>query len=84
MKPRLLLRCDRPAHARQLLAAAGETVSLRDADTLEVLLAGQSAGQLNRFLVGHGIEVHHLAREHASLESLFFDLTGDPALEAAA
>ena len=47
-------------------------------------LAEKSEAQLNRLLVGQGIEVSHLAREVASLEALFFDLTVDGPMEDAA
>lgn len=84
VKPRLLIRCDDPLRARDLLAAAGESVANRDAETLVVTLADTSEAKLNRFLLGHGIEVHHLAREVASLEALFFDLTVESPMEDAA
>ena len=84
VKPRLLLRCAEPDRARVLLANHGESVSRRDAETLAVDLEASTPAQLNRFLVGHGVEVSHLALEHASLESLFFDLTAAPALKEAA
>ena len=84
VKPRLLIRCDDSLRARDLLAASGEIVASRDAGTLVVTLAEKSEAQLNRLLVGHGIEVSHLAREVASLEALFFDLTVDAPMEDAA
>ena len=84
VKPRLLLRCDEPLRARALLASVGESVGWLDEGTLALSLDGKSAAQVNRFLVGHGIEVSHLALEHASLESLFFDLTVERSLEDAA
>ena len=83
VKPRLLIRCDDPLRARDLLAASGEIVASRDAETLVVTLAEKSEAQLNRLLVGQGIEVSHLAREVASLEALFFDLTVDAPMEDA-
>lgn len=84
VKPRLLVRCDEPLRARALLAGVGEDVGWLDDGTLVLSLDGKSAAQVNRLLVGHGLEVSHLALEHASLESLFFDLTVDRSLENAA
>ena len=84
VRPRLLVRCDEPLRARALLAGAGENVGWLDEGTLVLGLDGKSEAQVNRFLVGHGIEVSHLALEHASLESLFFDLTIERSLEDAA
>ena len=84
VRPRLLLRCGDNVRARAMLTVNGESVSWRDADTLVLGLEGTSAAQINHFLVGHGLEVHHLAMERASLETLFFDLTVDDAMGAAA
>lgn len=76
VKPRVLIRCDNLPRALDLLAAAGVVVARRDDETLEVTLTHPSEAQLNRLLVEAGIGVSHLAREVASLEALFFDLTG--------
>ena len=84
VRPRLLLRCGDNARARAVLAMQGCSTSWRDADTLVLGLEGRTPAQVNHLLVGHGLEVEHLALEHPSLESLFFDLTVDEALEAAA
>lgn len=84
VKPRLLLRCNEPLRARALLAGFGESVDWHDDGTLVLSLGDKSPAQVNRLLVGHGLEVNHLALEHASLESLFFDLTIDRSLEDAA
>ena len=84
VKPRLLLRCDEPLRARALLAGVGENIGWLEDGTLVLSLGGKSPAQVNHFLVGHGLEVSHLALEHASLESLFFDLTIDRSLENAA
>ena len=84
VKPRLLLRCDDPLRARALLAGIGESVEPAEEGMLAVGLDEKSEAQINRFLVGHGLEVSHLAREHASLESMFFDLVIDRSLEQAA
>jgi lantibiotic transport system ATP-binding protein len=84
VRPRLLLRCSDNVRARAMLLLHGESVTWRDPETLVLGLEAKSAAQVNHFLVGHGLEVHHLALEHASLETLFFDLTVDQALETAA
>jgi ABC-2 type transport system ATP-binding protein len=46
--------------------------------------ATRDDGELNSLLVEHGLAVSLLQREQPSLESLFFDLTVDAALERAA
>ena len=84
VKPRLMIRCDNMIRANDLLIAAGESVAWGDGEALVVSLGLRSEAQINRFLLDHGIEVEHLAREHASLESLFFDLTVGVSLEQAA
>jgi ABC-type multidrug transport system ATPase subunit len=89
---RLLVACNDPLRARDLLAAAGERVSeavpggavgttpdaaaqVAAAD-LVVTLGSRPAAAINRLLVENGIEVSRLAPDDASLESLFFALTG--------
>lgn len=84
VKPRLLIRCDCPVRANDLLTGAGESVAWDDSQTLVLSLANRSEAQINRFLIEHGIEVNHLAREFASLETMFFDLTLGTTLEKAA
>jgi len=84
VQARLLVRCDDARRATELLLAAGEIVARGDADTLVISLAHRSEAEINRLLVGHGVAVHHLARELASLETLFFDLTADPSLRGTA
>ena len=83
-QPRLLLACDPPRRALELLIAAGEQVVLQEDGLLAVHLDRRNEAQINQWLVGHGIEVSYLARATVSLESLFFDLTDKPELEAAA
>ena len=84
VQPRLLVRCDDAGRATELLVAAGEIIASSDGDTLVISLAHRSEAEINRLLVGHGVAVHHLARELASLEALFFDLTADPSLRGTA
>lgn len=84
VRPRLLLRCADNLRAHSLLIGIGEAVSWLDSETLVLGIETRTPAQINQFLVEHGVAVDHLAREHASLESLFFDLTVDHALEDAA
>lgn len=83
-KPRLLLGCDSPLKAAEILRQLGESVQWLDTQMLAVTLAQRDEAEINRLLVAQGIAVSHLARETASLESMFFDLTVDAALEHAA
>ncbi len=84
VRPRLLIRCADKLRAHSLLNGLGEDVSWLDADTLVLAIGARGPAEINKALVEHGIAVEHLAREHASLESLFFDLTVDRAIGAAA
>lgn len=74
-RPKLQIRCDDPVQAAYTLAQAGERVSEIDAEGLKVHLQSRSEQDINRLLVSQRIGVSHLARETASLESLFFALT---------
>ena len=78
-RPRLQLRCDDQARARELLASAGESVEAAGEGLLAVTLATRAEAEVNRLLVQAGVQVSHLVREQASLESLFFDLVGEAA-----
>lgn len=84
VRPRLVIGSDDMPRAKDLLTAAGETVVWSADGQLLLSLDGRSESQVNQFLVGHGIAVNHLARERASLESMFFDLTVGQSLEQAA
>jgi ABC-2 type transport system ATP-binding protein len=84
VRPRLLLRCADNPRAHSLLTGLGEAVSWLDTETLVLDLGSRTPAQLNQSLVEYGLAVEHLAREHASLESLFFDLTVDRAMQDAA
>lgn len=74
-RPKLQIRCDDPVQAAYCLAQAGERISEVDAEGLKVQLDGRNEQDINRLLVSQQIGVSHLARETASLESLFFALT---------
>ena len=71
----LRVQCDNPVRAAGLLMAAGETVGHAGLDQLSISLQRRSEGDINRLLVEAGISVSHLAREQASLEAFFFDVT---------
>ncbi len=84
VRPRLRLRCEPQLRATELLARLGEHPVAQADGSLLLELGVRCEAELNRFLVEHGIAVSQLQREQASLESLFFDLTIDAALEKAA
>ena len=84
MRPRLRLRAEPALRAAELLTRIGETVHLELDGALRVDLHQREPAELNRLLVEHGVEVSSLQCEQASLESLFFDLTIDSALEQSA
>ena len=74
----LRVQCDNPLRAAGLLMAAGETVGHAGLDQLSINLKGRNEAEINRLLVEAGILVSHLAREQASLETFFFDVTRAP------
>lgn len=82
-RPRLRIVVDHPARASALLIAHGERVE-RDGEALVVPMGAMPAEAINARLVGAGLAVSHLAFEARSLESLFFDLTGEIAAGVAA
>ena len=81
-RPRLRLRCDDPVRARSLLLALGEAPPPADAEGL-AWWPTLPVPEINRRLVEAGLAVGHLASEPVTLESLFLDLTGAAAAEAA-
>lgn len=73
----LTLRVDRPDDAIQVLRKHGWEVDERGEGGLSVPIANISnAAAVNALLVQHGLGVHHLAQEQASLETLFLSATG--------
>lgn len=74
----LRVQCDNPVRAAGLLMAEGEIVGHAGLDQLSISLQGRSEADINRLLVEAGISVSHLAREQASLETFFFDVTRAP------
>ena len=84
VRPRLRLRCEPTLRAAELLQRMGESPHLEIDGSIVVELVRRDEAELNRALVEHGIAVSQLQREQPSLETLFFDLTVDGALERAA
>ena len=82
-RPQLLLHCDAPDRARQVLHDAGEVAVPFEGQALR-LQPRLPVAEINRRLVEAGIAVSLLAPEPVTLESLFFDLTGAAATEHAA
>lgn len=73
----LIVRVDRPEDAFLLLRQHGWDVDERPDGALSMPVANVSdAAAVNALLWQHGIAVHHLAREQASLETLFLTATG--------
>lgn len=73
----LTLRVDLPDDAVLVLRKDGWNVDERSDGELCVLVAnGSDAAAINALLGRHGVGVHHLAQEHASLETLFLSATG--------
>ncbi len=68
--------CDDSAAACATLRQAGERAQAVAADALRVDRPRRADHAINRLLVEHGHAVHRLVRRQASLESLFFQLTG--------
>jgi ABC-2 type transport system ATP-binding protein len=84
VRPRLRVRAEPALRAAELLMRMGESVHLEADGALLVEPGRLDDADLNRILVEHGIAVSSLHRERPSLESMFFDLTVDAALEHAA
>jgi ABC-2 type transport system ATP-binding protein len=84
VRPRLRVRAEPALRAAELLMRMGESVHLEADGALLVEPGRLEDAELNRVLVEHGIAVSALHRERPSLETMFFDLTVDAALERAA
>ena len=73
----LTLRVDRPENALLVLRQHGWDVDERLDGALSMPVANVSdAAAVNALLGQHGVAVHHLAQEQASLETLFLRATG--------
>lgn len=73
----LEIGCDDSAAVCADLRRAGEMPDIVDAATVRLTRPVQADHALNRLLVERGHAVHRLARHQPSLETLFFELTGD-------
>ena len=65
----------RPARLRALLAAAGATVTSNDHDGTLLTVTGRTAADIGDLAAAHGLAIHELAPQHASLEQAFMELT---------
>jgi ABC-2 type transport system ATP-binding protein len=73
----LILRVDRPENAVLVLRQNGWDVHERADGALSMPVVNVSdAATVNSLLWQHGVAVHHLAQEQASLETLFLKATG--------
>jgi ABC-2 type transport system ATP-binding protein len=84
VRPRLRVSAEPALRAAELLMRLGEVVHLEPDGALMVEPGRLEDADLNRVLVEHGIAVSALHRERPSLESMFFDLTVEAAMERAA
>ena len=71
----VLLRSPRAAELAGLLAARGATVTRQDDGALVV--TGLDAAAIGDLAAGHGIALHALVPQQASLEDAYLDLTGE-------
>ncbi|MGH7477702.1 MAG: AAA family ATPase, partial [Longimicrobiales bacterium] len=71
-RPRLVMAVDRPGEAVRLLRAAGWHASRPDGDRVRVdVREPADVGRINTLLVLHGLAVHYLTLERASLAGVF-------------
>lgn len=75
----LTIRCNDVPAVCGALEALGESVQAVDEATLRVVAPRRPDHEINRWLVQRGYEVHALGRSPRSLETLFFDMTGERA-----
>ena len=78
MPQELVIRVDRSDDALRVLTAGGHAVEPRRGRFVIRGATRELAREINRLLVEHGIGVHHLAIELATLEALFVKVTGSP------
>ena len=71
-------RCGRVASAQIGSGAAGSTLGLSCAPDCRVEVVGDAsfAGELNRLAMAEGITLVHLTERRATLEEVFFEITG--------
>lgn len=83
-KPRVRLRCAPPEQASMWLNKNGFSVTTSATDSwLTIAAASQQVPKLIQHLYEVGVTVQDLALEQSSLETMFFQLTGDTATEKA-
>jgi ABC-2 type transport system ATP-binding protein len=75
----LLVRVRDPGAGRDVLAAAGFTVRA-DGDALHVTASAERAEDVSRTLAERGMFVTELRADEADLETVFLELTRDPAV----
>jgi ABC-2 type transport system ATP-binding protein len=76
----LLVRVRDPGAGRDVLAAAGFAVRA-DGDALHVTAGAERAEDVSRTLAERGLFVTELRADEADLETVFLELTRDPAVE---
>ena len=76
----LTVGVNQPDEAANRLAAAGWNVTRREDGLLSVAAATrEAAASINSLLVGHRLDVFHIALAQASLEDIFLNLTNNSA-----
>jgi ABC-2 type transport system ATP-binding protein len=75
---RLVVRLDDLARGVDVLCAAGIDAAVRD-DTIRVALDASEAPRVTRALADSGLYLREIRPEEADLESVFLELTRDPA-----
>ena len=71
----VVVRTPAAARLRDLLASTEVSVTSREADALEV--TGLTPARIGDIAFEHGIAIHELTPQHASLEQAFMELTRD-------
>jgi ABC-2 type transport system ATP-binding protein len=72
-----VVRVRSPQAARLVELLQGEQVSVTDVDRSSVEISGLTAERIGETAAAHGIVLHELALQHASLEDAFIELTRD-------
>ena len=75
----LTIRCGDARSVCESLALLGEQPTLLDEDTVSLPAPGLADHEINRRLVERGHAIHAFGRRPHSLETLFFELTGQEA-----
>jgi ABC-2 type transport system ATP-binding protein len=77
-RARLVVRVEEPSRAADILCAAGISAAVTDG-TVRVALDPSEGPRVTRTLAEHGLYVGELRAEEADLESVFLELTREPA-----